>query len=166
MTDRVDTLRAVELNEFVTFFDGVLGRLLIAAGQPEGARARLDAALQLAEDTEMRFYNAELLRSSRPHPRGRRCPRRPISMQPRPSRAARVPTFSNCVRRSTKFRANAVICAIRSCRSREPLSVHRRRWAELVMARSRRRVQLAQQSVRGLDDSGMKRYLPKLSICA
>ena len=50
------------MNIYITFFDGVLGRLLIAAGQPEAARARLDTALQLAHDTGMHFYDAELLR--------------------------------------------------------------------------------------------------------
>ena len=35
---------------------------MIAAGQPEQARARLDTALALAEDTGMCFYDAELLR--------------------------------------------------------------------------------------------------------
>lgn len=62
MTELVDGLRAVELNEFVTYFGGVLARLLIAAGEHERAREELDAVLQLAEQTEMRFYNAELLR--------------------------------------------------------------------------------------------------------
>ena len=52
----------VGLNLYLTFYDAVLGRLLIAAGQPEQARARLDTALQLARDTGMRFYDAELLR--------------------------------------------------------------------------------------------------------
>jgi hypothetical protein len=47
---------------FSTFYDAVLGRLLIAASQPEQARARLDTGLQLAEDTGMHFYDAELLR--------------------------------------------------------------------------------------------------------
>ena len=45
-----------------TFFDGVLGRLLIAAGRPDEARRRLDVGLQLAADTGMCFYDAELLR--------------------------------------------------------------------------------------------------------
>jgi class 3 adenylate cyclase/tetratricopeptide (TPR) repeat protein len=68
MTGLVDTLKTVEVNEFVTFFDSVLGRLLIADGQAERARAVLDAALQFADDSEMRFYNAELLRlRSRTH---------------------------------------------------------------------------------------------------
>lgn len=41
-----------------TVFDGVLGRLLIAAGQPEAARERLDIGLALAQDTGMCFYDA------------------------------------------------------------------------------------------------------------
>ena len=55
-------MRTFGLNIYITFFDGVLGRLLIAAGQPEQARDRLDTALQLAHDTGMCFYDAELLR--------------------------------------------------------------------------------------------------------
>jgi tetratricopeptide (TPR) repeat protein len=51
-----------EANLFSTAHDGVLGRLLIAAGQPETARERLDIALALAQETGMRFYDAELLR--------------------------------------------------------------------------------------------------------
>ena len=62
MTTFVDTLRTFELNTCITFFDAVLARLLIAAGQPEQARARLDTALALAQDTGMHFYDAELLR--------------------------------------------------------------------------------------------------------
>ena len=62
MTTLLDTLRSLELNAYITFFDAVLGRLLIAAGQPEQARARLDTGLQLADDTGMCFYDAELLR--------------------------------------------------------------------------------------------------------
>ena len=62
MTTLLDTWRTVGLNIYVTFFDGVLGRLLTAAGQPEQARARLDTALELARDTGMCFYDAELLR--------------------------------------------------------------------------------------------------------
>jgi class 3 adenylate cyclase/tetratricopeptide (TPR) repeat protein len=62
ITNFVDLLRMVGLNIYRTFFEAILGRLLIAAGQPEQARARLDSALQLAEDTGMHFYDAELLR--------------------------------------------------------------------------------------------------------
>ena len=50
------------MNAYTTFFDGVLGRLLIAAGRPDEARRRLDVGLQLAADTGMCFYDAELLR--------------------------------------------------------------------------------------------------------
>ena len=62
MTTFVDVLRKAGLNAYLTFFDSVLARLLTTAGQPEQARARLDTALQLAEDTGMCFYDAELLR--------------------------------------------------------------------------------------------------------
>jgi hypothetical protein len=58
----LDTARTVEANIFTTFYDAVLGRLLIAAGQPEQARVRLDTGLRLAQDTGMCFYDAELLR--------------------------------------------------------------------------------------------------------
>jgi tetratricopeptide (TPR) repeat protein len=62
LTSFVDTLRAVGMNLYLTFYDAVLARLLTAAGQPEQARARLDTALTLAKDTGMCFYDAELLR--------------------------------------------------------------------------------------------------------
>ncbi len=62
MATYVDILHMVGMNVYITFHDAVLGRLLIAAGQPEAARERLDTALQLAEDTGMHFYDAELLR--------------------------------------------------------------------------------------------------------
>ena len=62
LTMFVDTWRTVGQNIYRTFFEGVLARLLIAAGQPEAARHRLDTGLQLAQDTWMHFYDAELLR--------------------------------------------------------------------------------------------------------
>src|SRR5262249_25777927 len=62
ITTFLDTLRTIEVKMYTTIFDGVLGRLLIVAGQPEAARERLDAALALAQDTGMCFYDAELLR--------------------------------------------------------------------------------------------------------
>jgi tetratricopeptide (TPR) repeat protein len=69
LTAQIDTLtvlldiwRDVGANVYRTFFDGILGQLLIAAGQHERAREWLDAALRLADDTEMHFYDAELLR--------------------------------------------------------------------------------------------------------
>jgi hypothetical protein len=62
ITGFLDTLRRIGVNIYTTLFDGVLGRLLIAAGQPEAARERLDTGLSLAQDTGMCFYDAELLR--------------------------------------------------------------------------------------------------------
>jgi predicted ATPase len=62
MTRLLDTLRTFGLLMYITFYDAVLARLLIAAGEPEQARHRLDTALQLAEDTGMHFYDAELRR--------------------------------------------------------------------------------------------------------
>jgi class 3 adenylate cyclase/tetratricopeptide (TPR) repeat protein len=62
ITTLLDSLRTLEMNMYSTFYDGVLGRLLIAAGQPESARQRLDTALALAQDSGMCFYDAELLR--------------------------------------------------------------------------------------------------------
>jgi class 3 adenylate cyclase/tetratricopeptide (TPR) repeat protein len=62
ITAFLDTLRTIGVNIYTTVFDAVLGRLLIAAGQPEAARERLDTGLSLARDTGMCFYDAELLR--------------------------------------------------------------------------------------------------------
>jgi len=62
ITAFLDTLRTIGVNIYTTVFDAVLGRLLIAAGQPEAARERLDIGLALAQDTGMCFYDAELLR--------------------------------------------------------------------------------------------------------
>jgi hypothetical protein len=60
ITTRRETLRTSEVNMYSTVYDAVLARVLIAAGQPEPARERLDIALALAQDTGMCFYNAEL----------------------------------------------------------------------------------------------------------
>jgi hypothetical protein len=62
LTTLLDTFRVFDANLFRTVHDAVLGRLLIAAGQPETARERLDIALALAQDTGMHFYDTELLR--------------------------------------------------------------------------------------------------------
>ena len=62
LTALLDTWRSAAVHAYLTYFDAVLARMLIAAGQPEQARARLDQALELAADTGMRFYDAELLR--------------------------------------------------------------------------------------------------------
>jgi class 3 adenylate cyclase/tetratricopeptide (TPR) repeat protein len=58
----VDGSRLIQLNSYLTFHDAVVGRLLIAAGQPEKARERLELALRHAEETGMRFHDAELMR--------------------------------------------------------------------------------------------------------
>lgn len=62
MNTHLDTFRTFGLLVYVTRYDAVLARLLTATGQPEQACARLDTALQLAQDTGMCFYDAELLR--------------------------------------------------------------------------------------------------------
>jgi class 3 adenylate cyclase len=62
MTTLLDTLRTVGLNVYIPLYDAILARVLIEAAQPEQARHRLDTGLQLAEDTGMHFYDAELLR--------------------------------------------------------------------------------------------------------
>jgi class 3 adenylate cyclase/tetratricopeptide (TPR) repeat protein len=58
----VDGSRLMQLNVYLTFQDAIIGRLLIAAGQPEKARERLEMALEHAEETGMHFYDAELMR--------------------------------------------------------------------------------------------------------
>ncbi|HEY5149438.1 MAG TPA: adenylate/guanylate cyclase domain-containing protein [Mycobacterium sp.] len=75
MTTLADTLRTVGLNIYAAFHDGVVARLLTAAGQPERGRVRLDTALRLARDTGVRYYDAELLRlraDTFDHPEARR----------------------------------------------------------------------------------------------
>jgi tetratricopeptide (TPR) repeat protein len=62
MAVTVESWRAAEAKLFVTFYDGVLARLLIAAGRLEEARKHLDIALELATETDVNFYRAELLR--------------------------------------------------------------------------------------------------------
>jgi class 3 adenylate cyclase/tetratricopeptide (TPR) repeat protein len=58
----VDGSRHMHLYIYLTFHDAIIGRLLIAAGQPEKARERLDWALRHAEETGMHFHDAELMR--------------------------------------------------------------------------------------------------------
>jgi tetratricopeptide (TPR) repeat protein len=62
LAQRVDGSRLMSLNSYLTYHDAVIGRLLVAAGRPEEARARLDMSLRLAEETGMHFYDAEVLR--------------------------------------------------------------------------------------------------------
>ncbi|HWS94382.1 MAG TPA: AAA family ATPase, partial [Mycobacterium sp.] len=58
----VDSSRLMHLNIYLTFKDAIIGRLLIAAGRPEKARERLEMALRHAQETGMRFHDAELMR--------------------------------------------------------------------------------------------------------
>jgi tetratricopeptide (TPR) repeat protein len=63
LTGFVELWRSVGLYAYQTQYDCVLARLLTAAGRPDEARARADAALQIARDTEMHFYDVGLLRA-------------------------------------------------------------------------------------------------------
>ena len=62
ITGYVDLWRALGVIALLTFYDAVLARLLIGAGRADEARARLQIALDLADETRMHFYDAELLR--------------------------------------------------------------------------------------------------------
>ncbi|KUH99808.1 adenylate/guanylate cyclase domain-containing protein [Mycobacterium sp. IS-3022] len=62
MTMLVEAWRAAEVRMFLTFYDSIVARLLFAAGRTDEARARLNAALQLAAETDVHFYDAELCR--------------------------------------------------------------------------------------------------------
>jgi hypothetical protein len=62
LTSFVEGWRAVGVIALITFYDAILARLLVAAGDLEQARARLRTGLDLAAATGMRFYDAELLR--------------------------------------------------------------------------------------------------------
>jgi len=59
---QVDGSRFIHLNSYLTFHDAIIGRLLIAAGQPAKARERLEMALHHADETGMHFHDAELMR--------------------------------------------------------------------------------------------------------
>ncbi|WP_082682773.1 adenylate/guanylate cyclase domain-containing protein [Mycobacterium sp. GA-1285] len=62
LTNSLDSMRAMGVEIYTTIFDGILGRLLITAGEPESARKRLEIGLARARETGMHFYDAELLR--------------------------------------------------------------------------------------------------------
>lgn len=62
MTALGAALRTAEVKLFSTYYDGVLARLLLAAGDTSRARECLDGALALADETAVSFYRAELLR--------------------------------------------------------------------------------------------------------
>jgi class 3 adenylate cyclase/tetratricopeptide (TPR) repeat protein len=58
----VDGWRAAETKTFLACYDGVLARVLTAAGMNDQAKERVDLALQMADETGIHFYDAELLR--------------------------------------------------------------------------------------------------------
>jgi len=58
----VDAWRSTEMNLYITFVDGFVGRLLTAAGELDRARERLNTGLEFARESGMQFYDAELLR--------------------------------------------------------------------------------------------------------
>jgi predicted ATPase len=62
MTAFVEGWRAAELRVFLMCYDAVLARVLAAVGKHDAALERADIALELAEETGMHFYDAELLR--------------------------------------------------------------------------------------------------------
>ena len=62
LSRRVDGSRLMHLNVYLTFHDAIIGRLLIAAGQPAKARERLEMSLRHAKETGMHFHDAELMR--------------------------------------------------------------------------------------------------------
>jgi tetratricopeptide (TPR) repeat protein len=61
-TSIVELWRAAEMKSFLGGYDATLARLLIAAGMKDAARERVELALQMADETEIHFYDAELLR--------------------------------------------------------------------------------------------------------
>ena len=62
LTAVTQTWRALELRVWVAFYDTALVRLLVAAGKREAARAHVKLSLHMADETDIHFYDAELLR--------------------------------------------------------------------------------------------------------
>ncbi|CAN5303940.1 AAA family ATPase [soil metagenome] len=54
--------RELDMKSFLCAYDALLARLLSAAGMPDEARDRVELALQMADETGMHWYDAELLR--------------------------------------------------------------------------------------------------------
>jgi class 3 adenylate cyclase/tetratricopeptide (TPR) repeat protein len=54
--------RAVELRTWLAFYDTALVRVLIRAGDLNAARAHVKLSLQMADETDIHFYDAELIR--------------------------------------------------------------------------------------------------------
>ncbi len=62
LTAFVDAWRMLGVISLLTFYDALLARLLTSAGELTGARERIQIALDLADETGMHFYDAELHR--------------------------------------------------------------------------------------------------------
>ncbi|MDQ1556760.1 MAG: hypothetical protein QOI02_1762, partial [Actinomycetota bacterium] len=62
MTAVVEAWRAIGRKAFLGSYDAALARVLTAAGMKDAARERVELALQMADETEFRMYNADLLR--------------------------------------------------------------------------------------------------------
>jgi class 3 adenylate cyclase/tetratricopeptide (TPR) repeat protein len=62
LAEYADLWRAQEAKYLLPSYDGVIARLLTAAGQNDQAKARLHAGLTLGVETGMHYYDAELLR--------------------------------------------------------------------------------------------------------
>jgi class 3 adenylate cyclase/tetratricopeptide (TPR) repeat protein len=62
LTGWVTACRAVETTGFLSSFDALLARLLLAADRRDEARARIEAGLALARSTGMDYYDCEFLR--------------------------------------------------------------------------------------------------------
>ena len=62
ITAVVDAWRGADMKTFLGVYDGLLARLLIAVGMKSEARERAELALQMADETGIHFYDAELLR--------------------------------------------------------------------------------------------------------
>jgi class 3 adenylate cyclase/tetratricopeptide (TPR) repeat protein len=62
LTAVVQAWRAAGMKAFLGWYDAALARVLTAAGMKDAARERVDLALQMADETEWRIYDAELLR--------------------------------------------------------------------------------------------------------
>ena len=62
-----DTLRTVELNNYRTFYDSILGRVLTAAGQPGAARNHLASALVTGPRHRNVLLRRRTAAATRPH---------------------------------------------------------------------------------------------------
>jgi tetratricopeptide (TPR) repeat protein len=62
LTAVVQAWRAAGMKSFLGWYDAALARVLTAAGMKDAAHERVDLALQMADETEWRIYDAELLR--------------------------------------------------------------------------------------------------------